>query len=215
MSLDQYNSLMSSILNQQYTLTKLRAELEKRNGRKYWSCKKFRHLVYNCRNKNEKKKRKPIPRNKFKVLSSRVMKCGIREKVKIRRNKIVKEVECFRYWSVGYFKQKYPNIEVEKKEKRDEKAVYMASPQKAQQEKRLVHSLWRKAQEYSGIWRMPLKSTALEQKGQITRQEVVIFVEYGGCNYKNTKIHENQRQEFISGEYLRNVQCSSCLEVWR
>ena len=33
MSLDQYNSLMSSMLNQWYTLTKLRAELEERDRR--------------------------------------------------------------------------------------------------------------------------------------------------------------------------------------
>ena len=141
MSLDQYNSLMSSILNQQYTLTKLRAELEKRNRRKYWSCKKFRHLVYNCRNKNEKKKRKPIPRNKFKVLLSRMIRCGVREKVRIRRNKMVEEVKCFRCWGVGYFKWECPNIEVEKKRKRDEKVAYAASLQKTQQRKRPVHSL--------------------------------------------------------------------------
>ena len=33
MSLDQYNSLMSSMLNQWHALTKLRAELEKRDRR--------------------------------------------------------------------------------------------------------------------------------------------------------------------------------------
>ena len=54
---------------------------------------------------------------------------------------MVEEVKCFRYWGVGHFKWKYPNIEVEKKRKRDKKAVYTASPQKIQQEKRLVHSL--------------------------------------------------------------------------
>ena len=73
MSLDQYNSLMSSMLNQQHTFTKLRAELEGRDGRKYWSCKKFGYLAHNCRNKN-KKKGKPIPKNKFEVLSSRVIR---------------------------------------------------------------------------------------------------------------------------------------------
>jgi len=34
MSLDQYNSLMNNMLNQQYALTKLRVELEGRNRRK-------------------------------------------------------------------------------------------------------------------------------------------------------------------------------------
>jgi len=70
-----------------------------------------------------------------------VIRYRVREKVKIRRNEMVEEVKCFRYWDVGHFKWKYPNIEVEKKRKRDKKAVYTAIPQKIQQEKRLVHSL--------------------------------------------------------------------------
>ena len=96
MFLDQYNSLMNSMLNQQYTLTKLRAELEGRDGRKCWSCKKFGYLACNYRNKNEKEKGKLIPRNKFEVLLSRVMRCRVREKVRIRRNKMAKKVKCFR-----------------------------------------------------------------------------------------------------------------------
>ena len=106
------------MLNQWCALTKLRIELEKRDGKKYSSCKKFRHLACNCRNKNKEEKGKLIPRNKFEVLLSKVMRCGMKEEVKIRRNKIVKEVKCFRCWSVGYFKWKYPNIEVKKKKKR-------------------------------------------------------------------------------------------------
>jgi len=35
MSLEQYNSLMSRILNQWYTLTKLKAEIERREERVY------------------------------------------------------------------------------------------------------------------------------------------------------------------------------------
>ena len=96
MFLDQYNSLMNSMLNQQYTLTKLRAELEERDGRKCWSYKKFEYLACNYRNKNEKEKGKLIPRNKFEVLLSRVMRCRVREKVRIRRNKMAKKVKCFR-----------------------------------------------------------------------------------------------------------------------
>ena len=47
----------------------------------------------------------------------------------------------------------------------------------------------------------------------MTRWEVMTFVKCRGCNYKGTKIHENWEQEFISGEHLRNVWYSSCLEV--
>ena len=61
MSLEQYNSLMSSKLNQQYALTKLRAEIEERERRICWKYRKLRHLAHNCRNKKEKAKGKPIP----------------------------------------------------------------------------------------------------------------------------------------------------------
>ena len=83
--------------------------------------------------------------------------------------------------------------------------AHVATPQKVQQEEKLVHSLWRKAQEYSGMWSMPLRSTALEQRGWMTKWEVVMFVECEGYNSKSTKIYENQKQGFISGEYLRNI----------
>ena len=97
MSLDQYNSLMSSILNQQCTFIKLKVELEERNKRKCWSYEKFGYLACNCRNKNKQEKGKPISKNKFEVLLSRVMRCRIKNKVRIRRIETVKEVKYFRY----------------------------------------------------------------------------------------------------------------------
>jgi len=57
----------------------------------------------------------------------------------------VEKVKCFRYWRVGHFKWECPNIEVEKQRRRKEKAVYVARPQKAQQERRPVYPLWEKA----------------------------------------------------------------------
>jgi len=45
MLLDQYNNLMSDMLNQRCTLAKLRAELEGREGRLYRQCGKFGHLA--------------------------------------------------------------------------------------------------------------------------------------------------------------------------
>ena len=128
---------------------------------------------------------------------------------------MVEEVKYFRCWGVGHFKWECLNIKVEKKRKRDKETVQAASPQKAQQGKRLVYPLQRKVQEYSSTWRIPLRSVALEQRGWTTRWEVVIFVECGGYNYKDTKMHKNQEQEFISGEHLRNIQYSSCLKAWR
>ena len=73
MSQSQYNSLMSSLLNQKYALAKLRAELEGRKERMYWYCRKFGHPAYNYRNKREEMKRKPIPQNKFEMIVSRVI----------------------------------------------------------------------------------------------------------------------------------------------
>jgi len=45
MSLDQYNKLMSNMLNERYALAKLRAELEGREKRIYRRCGRFGHLV--------------------------------------------------------------------------------------------------------------------------------------------------------------------------
>ena len=100
MSLEQYNSLMSSMLNQWHALAKLRAEIEGREGRVCWSCKGFRHLAQNCRNKIEKEKRGVTPQNKFEVLSSRVMQCDVKERV-VRKLETV-EVECFKYGEKGH-----------------------------------------------------------------------------------------------------------------
>jgi len=61
MSLEQYNSLMGSMLNQWHALAKLRAEIEEREGRTCWRCKRFGHLVCNYRNKKGEAEGKPIP----------------------------------------------------------------------------------------------------------------------------------------------------------
>ena len=93
------------------------------------------------------------------------MQCGVREEVKVRKQKTVEEgVQYFRCQRMGHYKWECPNIKVEKK-RRSEKVAHVVSLQKVQQEERLVCSLWRKAQEYSGTWEMPLRSATLEQKG--------------------------------------------------
>jgi len=96
MSLEQYNSLMSRMLNQQCTLTKLRVEIEGRKGRVCWKCKRFEHLAHNCRNRKGKIKEKPIPQNKFEVIASRVIQYRVREEVR-RQEMEKREVQCFRY----------------------------------------------------------------------------------------------------------------------
>jgi len=92
MSLEQYNKLMSNMLNQRRALAKLRAELEGREGKLYGRYGKFGHLVRNYRSGEEQKKRK-VAENKFEVLRSWVMQCGVRE---VRRQEVVRElVKCF------------------------------------------------------------------------------------------------------------------------
>ena len=41
-------------------------------------------------------KEKLIFQNKFEVIVSRVIQCGVREEVKVRRQEIVEEIRCFR-----------------------------------------------------------------------------------------------------------------------
>jgi len=63
-------------------------------------------------------KGKPIPQNKFEVIASRVMQCGVREEVKVKRQEIVEEeeVKCFKYWGIGHYKWECPNIEIERRQ---------------------------------------------------------------------------------------------------
>ena len=81
MSLQQYNSLMSNLLKEKCSLTKLREELEGKREKLCFSCKGFGHLACNCRNKREREKETVIPQNKFKALGSKVMQCGVEEKI--------------------------------------------------------------------------------------------------------------------------------------
>ena len=81
---------MGSMLNQWCTLAKLRAEIEGRKGRVCWGYRKFGHLAHNCRNMREAKG-KPVTQNRFEVIVSRMMQCGVREEAKVRRQETVEE----------------------------------------------------------------------------------------------------------------------------
>ena len=96
-------------------------------------------MACNCRNKKEEAKRKLVSQNKFEVIVSRVIQYRVKEKVKVRKQETVEEgVQYFRYWKVGHYKWKCPNIKVEKERRRSGEVVYVVSPQKTQQEERLV-----------------------------------------------------------------------------
>ena len=100
MSQEQYNNLLSSLLKEKRALAKLREELEGRKGKLCKSCKKFGHLARNCKNREGEKKGVEIPQNKFKVLKSRVMQCGVEERV--MRSIKTAVVRCFRCEGEGH-----------------------------------------------------------------------------------------------------------------
>jgi len=99
MSLQQYNSLLSNLLKEKHALAKLREELEGKKGKLCKNCKKFRYLAQNYRNKREEEKG-TTPQNKFKVLRSRVMQCGLKERA-IRRQEVIL-VKCFKCEKKGH-----------------------------------------------------------------------------------------------------------------
>jgi len=73
MSLEEYNDILSKMLNIRRALAKIKSELEGREGRKCWECKQFGHLAKNCRNTGGKVEEKKKLTNRFETLTSRVM----------------------------------------------------------------------------------------------------------------------------------------------
>jgi len=118
---------MSNLLREKCSLTKLREKLEERRGKLCQCYKKFGHLAHNCRNKREGEKREVTPPNKFEVLSSRVIQCGVKERT-IRRHEVV-VVECFKCGEKGHKCRECPLWEKKKR------VACVAKSQKAYQQK--------------------------------------------------------------------------------
>jgi len=110
MSLDQYNKLMSDMLNERCALAKLRAKLEGREGRICRKCGRFGHLARKYRSREEWKKEKVVT-NRFEALGSQVMQYGVRE---VRRQEVVRDmVKCF-----GCEKEEHKKWECPRKKER-------------------------------------------------------------------------------------------------
>jgi len=142
MSQEQYNSLMSSLLKEKCALAKLREELEGRKRKLYRCCKGFGHLAQNCRKIKEEGKGTIVPQNKFEVLRSCVMQCGVEERV-VRNMRMV-VIRCFRCREEGY---KYRECPLWIKRRNEKRVVCVVKPQKVQQEKRPAHPEKGKVQE--------------------------------------------------------------------
>jgi len=158
---------MSNLLNEKRALTKLRAELEGRKGKLCRCYKKFGHLAHNCRNERREKEGTVVPQNKFEMLKSRVMQCGVEERA-IRSIRMV-AMKCFKCGEEGHKCRECP---VWMKRKKEEKAARVARPQKAQQEKRPVRPVKGKAQKRERkLRRVEEDGVAHPMKGKAQQEE--------------------------------------------
>jgi len=103
-----------------------------------WNCKGFGHLAHNCRNRKKEKKGMAILQNKFEVLKSRVMQCGVKEKTIRRQEAAV--VECFKYEEEGHKCRECPLWR--KKKRVEEKPVHPVKGKVQETERK-----WRRAEE--------------------------------------------------------------------
>ena len=90
------------MLKEKHTLAKLRVELKERKGKMYFECKKFGHLVYNCRNKGVGEKKTSASQNRFEMLSSRVIRYRVEIKKQEKKRKEEEAIQCFKYKEKGY-----------------------------------------------------------------------------------------------------------------
>jgi len=153
---------MSNLLKEKHSLAKLREELEGR-GKLCFGCKGFGYLVRNCKKQKETGKGTTMPQNKFEILSSRVMQCGVEERT-IRNIKTV-VVKCFKYEEEGH---KCRWCLSWKKIKR---VVYSAEGKAHQGDKREPVRLKREKAQERKLRRVEEEEVACSMKGKVQQEE--------------------------------------------
>ena len=205
---------MSSLLKEKHVLAKLREELEGRKGKLCRSCKGFGHLAQNCRNKKEEEKGTEMPQNKFEVLKSRVMQCGVEERV-VRSVKTV-VVRCFKCEGEGHkcrecplWERKVKRVAHPRKRKahqeerrlrrmEEEKAVRPVKGE-AQQEwwRSSIEELRKRAEEHCGKG-VPEETQFLEL-GWYVPGMIVMYTKCRGYGRKGSYAEDNRGQRVLQG----------------
>jgi len=129
----------------------------------------------------------------------------VKGEVEIKRQETVEGVKCFRCWEGGHYKWECPNIEVERKRRREEKAARVTRPQKAQQEGKLACPNWEKTQEYYGVENVP-ENTWLLELGWMTGEVIVTYIKCRWCEKKEVYREDNRGQEVLKGKKLEEAE---------
>ena len=143
------------------------------------------------------------------MLASRVMRCGLRREVKVRRQEVVEEVQCFRYRGTGHCKWECLNIAVKKEKRRQEGAVCPIEGKAQQWEKarkgELVHPNWEKIQEYCEMKNV-LEDTRPLELGWMTEEVIVTYIECRWCRKKGIYREDNIEQEVLKERKLEEAE---------
>jgi len=137
------------------------------------------------------------------------MRCGLRREVKVRRQEVVEEVQCFRYRRTGHCKWECLNITVKKEKRRQEGAVCPIEGKAQQWEKarkrELVHPNWEKIQEYCEMKNV-LEDTRPLELGWMTEEVIVTYIECRWCRKKGIYREDNIEQEVLKERKLEEAE---------
>ena len=142
-----------------------------------------------------------------------MIRYSLREEVKVRRQEVVEEVQCFRCRGTGYYKWEYPNIAVEKEQRRQEGAV-RSTEEKVQQWKKArkrkpVYPNWEKVQEYCEMKNMLEDMRPLELRW-MTGEVIVTYIEYRQCRKKGIYREDNIGQGVLKERKLEKAEQCGC-----